>query len=81
MPSTPSAAEANAPSSRAKVDSAVAIQIKPEAPGDLRYKDRRLIVLYFDMEQYGVASAAAAAAYCSPRPAACGTKPSRERIK
>jgi VWFA-related protein len=24
-------------------------QIKPEAPGDIRYRDRRLLVLYFDM--------------------------------
>jgi len=44
-------AENNTPSStaRAKVDSAVAMEIKPEPPGDLHYKDRRLIVLYFDM--------------------------------
>ncbi len=44
-------AENNTPAStaRAKVDSAVAMEIKPEPPGDLHYKDRRLIVLYFDM--------------------------------
>ena len=31
----------------------IAMEIKPEAPGDLRYKDRRLIVLYFDMGAIG----------------------------
>lgn len=32
-----------------KVPPAVVSQISPERPGDLRYRDRRLIALYFDM--------------------------------
>src|SRR5579862_7102546 len=32
-----------------KVDPVVASQIQPEAPGDVRYKDRRLMALYFDL--------------------------------
>jgi VWFA-related protein len=32
-----------------KVAPAVVSQISPERPGDLRYRDRRLIALYFDM--------------------------------
>jgi len=31
------------------VKSATAIQIAPEKPGDIKYKDRRLMVLFFDM--------------------------------
>ena len=33
----------------AKVDPVVRTEIAPERPGDLRYRDRRLMVLYFDM--------------------------------
>jgi VWFA-related protein len=36
-------------SGRAKVDSLTPVQIATEAPGDVRYRDRRLLVLYFDM--------------------------------
>ena len=32
-----------------KVDSLTRMQIMPETPGDIKYKDRRLLVLYFDM--------------------------------
>lgn len=32
-----------------KVKSVVASQISPEKPGDIKYKDRRLLVLFFDM--------------------------------
>ena len=32
-----------------KVDSVTAMQIMPEAPGDIRYRNRRMIALYFDM--------------------------------
>ena len=32
-----------------KVDQVVRTEIAPERPGDLRYRNRRLIVLYFDM--------------------------------
>ena len=39
------AAAATAPA----VQPAVRTQISPEKPGDLRYRDRRLLVLYFDM--------------------------------
>src|SRR5204862_6119380 len=33
----------------AKVAAVTRNQIAPEPPGDIRYKDRRLLVLYFDM--------------------------------
>jgi VWFA-related protein len=36
-------------SGRAKVDSVTSIQIATEPAGDIRYRDRRLLVLYFDM--------------------------------
>ncbi len=36
-------------SGRATVDSVISPQISPEPPGDIRYRDRRLVVLYFDM--------------------------------
>jgi VWFA-related protein len=36
-------------SGRAKVDPVTAIQIATEPAGDIRYRDRRLLVLYFDM--------------------------------
>jgi VWFA-related protein len=32
-----------------QVASVTSTQIQPEAPGDLRYKDRRLLTIYFDM--------------------------------
>ncbi|SPE26970.1 conserved exported hypothetical protein [Candidatus Sulfopaludibacter sp. SbA3] len=32
-----------------KVDPVTQFQIQPESPGNIRYKDRRLMVLYFDM--------------------------------
>src|ERR1700720_290019 len=32
-----------------KVESVTRKQISPETPGDIRYKDRRLLALYFDM--------------------------------
>ena len=32
-----------------KVDAVVNTQIAPERPGDIRYKDRRLLAIYFDM--------------------------------
>jgi len=32
-----------------KVDPVTAVQITTETPGDLKYRDRRLLVLYFDM--------------------------------
>jgi VWFA-related protein len=32
-----------------KVESVTGNQIQPEAPGDLKYRNRRLLVLYFDM--------------------------------
>ncbi len=34
---------------KAKADPVVRTQITPESPGDLRYRDRRLMALYFDM--------------------------------
>jgi VWFA-related protein len=42
-------AAAEKPPEKPKVDSVTATQIMPEAPGDVRYKDRRLLALYFDM--------------------------------
>jgi len=44
---TPAAPPATPPA--AKVDAVVRTEIAPERPGDLRYRDRRLMVLYFDM--------------------------------
>ena len=37
------------PRKSAKVDSVTHNQIAPETPGDIRYRDRRLLALYFDM--------------------------------
>jgi VWFA-related protein len=37
------------PADPEKVKSATATQIAPEKPGDIKYKDRRLMVLFFDM--------------------------------
>ena len=42
-PAIPTTAE------KPKVDSVTNNQIAPEAPGDVRYRDRRLLALYFDM--------------------------------
>ena len=44
-PTIPAAAEPEKP----KVDPVVAAQIAPEAPGDIKYRDKRLLALYFDM--------------------------------
>ena len=44
-PTVVAAAEPGKP----KVDAVTQFQIQPESPGSIRYKDRRLIVLYFDM--------------------------------
>jgi VWFA-related protein len=48
----PEAPPVAAPAARpevAKVDAVTRNQIAPEPPGDIRYKDRRLLALYFDM--------------------------------
>jgi len=45
-PATPPAAP---PAAVAKVAPVTSNQIKPEPPGEVRYKDRRLLALYFDM--------------------------------
>lgn len=37
------------PAEPEKLKSATATQIAPEKPGDIKYKDRRLLVLFFDM--------------------------------
>ncbi|MGD0869201.1 MAG: VWA domain-containing protein [Bryobacteraceae bacterium] len=44
-PTIPEAAEPEKP----KVDPVVAAQIAPEAPGDIKYRDKRLLALYYDM--------------------------------
>ena len=44
-PTIPAAAEPEKP----KVDPVVASQIAPEAPGDVKYRDKRLLALYYDM--------------------------------
>jgi len=44
-PPIPAAGEAE----KAKVDSVTRMAIMPETPGDLKYRDRRLLALYFDM--------------------------------
>jgi len=44
--------DTSAPAGRPAASSAQAVaqtQISPEAPGDIRYRDRRLLALYFDM--------------------------------
>jgi VWFA-related protein len=38
-----------APADKPKVDAVTSMQIMPEAPGDIRYRNRRMIALYFDM--------------------------------
>jgi VWFA-related protein len=45
---TPSIPDTPAPE-KPKVDPVVATQIAPEAPGDIKYRDKRLIALYYDM--------------------------------
>jgi VWFA-related protein len=47
-PLTPEPAPAPQPLA-VKVDAVVRTEIAPERPGDLRYRNRRLMVLYFDM--------------------------------
>jgi VWFA-related protein len=42
-------APVNPDAPKPKVDPVIQSQIAPERPGDIRYKDRRLIGLYFDM--------------------------------
>lgn len=50
LPNTPAAAPATpALTHEDQVASVTSTQIQPEAPGDLRYKDRRLLTIYFDM--------------------------------
>ena len=44
-PTIPAAADPE----KAKVDPVVAAQIVPEAPGDIKYRDKRLLALYYDM--------------------------------
>ena len=44
---TPTVPAADA--TKPKVDPTTQFQIQPESPGSIRYKDRRLVVLYFDM--------------------------------
>ena len=45
----PVAAPATPAAPRPKVEPVTKTQIAPEPPGDIRYRDRRLITLYFDM--------------------------------
>ena len=45
---TPVAAD-DRPADKPKLPGVTNIEISPEKPGDIRYKDRRLIALYFDM--------------------------------
>jgi VWFA-related protein len=49
MQETAPAAPVAAAAQENQVAPAVVTQISPERPGDLRYRDRRLIALYFDM--------------------------------
>jgi VWFA-related protein len=52
VPETPLAPLTQRPAqaeAKPKVASVTENQIKPEAPGDIRYRDRRLLVMYFDM--------------------------------
>jgi VWFA-related protein len=50
VPEKPVAAAASAPAIETpKVQPATRTQIAPEAPGDLHYRNRRLLALYFDM--------------------------------
>jgi VWFA-related protein len=45
----PTAPPITAEKEKPKVDSVTGNQIQPEAPGDLKYRNRRLLVLYFDL--------------------------------
>jgi VWFA-related protein len=45
----PTAPPITAEKETTKVESVTGNQIQPEAPGDLKYRDRRLLVLYFDL--------------------------------
>ena len=47
--STAAPIPAAAEKEKEKVDPLTRLQIMPEAPGDLKYRDRRLLALYFDM--------------------------------
>ncbi len=52
VPDPPLAALAPRPAAAAKAAEAAPVtqtQIKPESPGDIRYRDKRLLVMYFDM--------------------------------
>jgi VWFA-related protein len=48
-PPKPLAQREPPPAEPEKVKSATVTQIAPEKPGDIKYKDRRLLVLFFDM--------------------------------
>jgi len=50
-PSTPAqrASEAPKPAEKSSAKPLTTIQIAPEAPGDLKYRNRRLMVMFFDM--------------------------------
>jgi VWFA-related protein len=45
----PKAAPITAEKEKPKVESLTRTEIMPETPGDLKYRDRRLLVLYFDL--------------------------------
>src|SRR5580658_6826885 len=45
----PKAAPITAEKEKPKVESITKTEIMPEAPGDLKYRDRRLLALYFDL--------------------------------
>ncbi len=52
VPDPPLAALAPRPAAAAQAAAAAPVtqtQIKPESPGDIRYRDKRLLVMYFDM--------------------------------
>jgi VWFA-related protein len=49
LPDLPPAAPAPPTDSKQPVPGVTQIQIAPEPPGEIRYQDRRLMVLYFDM--------------------------------
>jgi VWFA-related protein len=48
-PPAPVAAADDKAAEKAKVAAITSVEIAPERPGDIRYKDRRLVALYFDM--------------------------------
>jgi VWFA-related protein len=45
----PPVAEAEVASAQPAVRTVTAVQIAPEKPGDIKYRDRRLLVMFFDM--------------------------------